>query len=69
MATPKPATPYGQPLASGKRTPADLSAPNKISIFFVVRKMNDLVISLAKMMGGVQVDSIVAEKQKMAKMD
>ncbi|KAI7848028.1 etoposide-induced protein 2.4-domain-containing protein [Circinella umbellata] len=69
MATPKPATPYGQPLTSGKGIPTDLSAPNKIPIFFGVRKMNDLVISLAKMMGGVQVDSIVAEKQKMMKMD
>ncbi|KAI9257947.1 etoposide-induced protein 2.4-domain-containing protein [Phascolomyces articulosus] len=69
MATPKPATPYGQPLASGKAAHTELSAPNKIPLFLGVRKLNDLVIFLAKMMGGVQVDSIIAEKQKMAKMD
>ncbi|KAI9498005.1 etoposide-induced protein 2.4-domain-containing protein [Zychaea mexicana] len=69
MATPKPATPYGQPLASGKTVHPELSAPNKIPLFFGVRKMNDLVIFLAKMVGGVHADSIVSEKQKMTKME
>ena len=69
MATPKPTTPYGQPLTSGKTVQPELMLPNKIPLFFGVRKMNDLVITLVKMMGGVHAESIVSEKHKMTKME
>lgn len=69
MATPKPSTPYGQPLPSGNASSYDVALPNRIPIFLGVRKLNDLVILLVRLLGGVHADAIVSEKTKMAKME
>jgi hypothetical protein len=37
--------------------------PNKIPAFLVVRKLNQLVIAVVRLVGGVRVESIMADKK------
>ncbi|KAI9310883.1 etoposide-induced protein 2.4-domain-containing protein [Dichotomocladium elegans] len=69
MAAPKPTSSYGQPLASGKSGFWEVALPNRVPIFYCVRKMNDLVILLVKTVGGIHAAPIVSEKQKMTKVE
>ncbi|KAI9363645.1 etoposide-induced protein 2.4-domain-containing protein [Pilaira anomala] len=63
MAVPKATTPYSQTLASGAKAQSEWTLPNRIPFFYPVRKMNDLVILLVRLVGGVHADSIVSEKR------
>lgn len=63
MAVPKATTPYSQTMASGASAQSEWTLPNRIPIFYPVRKMNDGVILLVRLVGGVHADSIVSEKK------
>lgn len=69
MASPKPTSPYGTLLKSGKTSQPDLLLPNKLPLFLGVRKLNHLAITLIKLAGGIHADSIVSENQKMNKLE
>lgn len=64
MAVPKATTAYSQTTPSGTSARSEWSLPNRIPIFYPVRKMNDLIILVVRLVGGVHADSIVSEKQK-----
>lgn len=64
MATPKATTAYSQTLSSGANAKSEVSLPNKLPIFYPVRKLNDGIILLVRLVGGVHADSIVSEKKK-----
>jgi hypothetical protein len=64
MAVPKATTAYSQTLASGANAQTEWSLPNKVPVFYPVRKLNDAVILLVRLVGGVHADSIVTEKKK-----
>ncbi|KAI8341121.1 etoposide-induced protein 2.4-domain-containing protein [Chlamydoabsidia padenii] len=66
MATPKSASPSGQPVASSVSSSSEFMLPNKIPAFFVVRKLNSLVIGLVRLVGGVRVESMMADKKDVA---
>lgn len=68
MATPKPSSPYDQPVSSGGAR-VEFSLPNKVPLFYGVRKLDNLVILLVRLVGGVHADSIVSEEKKMAKLE
>lgn len=63
MAVPKATTPYSQTMASGIDAQAEWTLPNRIPIFYPVRKLNDCVILFVRLVGGVHADSIVTEKK------
>ncbi|CAO3616242.1 unnamed protein product [Mucor fragilis] len=63
MAVPKATTPYSQTMASGADAQSEWTLPNRIPIFYPVRKLNDGVILLVRLVGGVHADSIVSEKK------
>lgn len=63
MAAPKATTAYSQTLASGTNAQSEWTLPNSIPFFYPVRKMNDLVILVVRLIGGVHADSIVSEKK------
>ncbi|KAI7892592.1 etoposide-induced protein 2.4-domain-containing protein [Mucor mucedo] len=63
MAAPKATTTYSQTLASGANAQSEWSLPNSIPFFYPVRKMNDFVILVVRLLGGVHADSIVSEKK------
>ncbi|KAI8889917.1 EI24-domain-containing protein [Backusella circina FSU 941] len=62
MAIPKTTTPYSQTLSSGASS--EWSLPNRIPLFYVIRKMNEAVILLVSLVGGVHADSIIKENKK-----
>ncbi|KAI8076133.1 etoposide-induced protein 2.4-domain-containing protein [Thamnidium elegans] len=63
MAVPKATTTYSQTLASGAKAQTEWTLPNRIPFFYPVRKMNDLIILVVRLVGGVHADSIVSEKK------
>ncbi|KAG2231856.1 hypothetical protein INT48_005639 [Thamnidium elegans] len=56
-------TTYSQTLASGAKAQTEWTLPNRIPFFYPVRKMNDLIILVVRLVGGVHADSIVSEKK------
>lgn len=64
MAVPKATTAYSQTMTSGTDAQSEWTLPNRVPIFYPVRKLNDLVILLVRLIGGVHADSIVSEKTK-----
>lgn len=64
MAVPKATTVYSQTTPSGTNAQSEWTLPNQIPIFYPVRKMNDLMILVVRLVGGVHADSIISEKQK-----
>ncbi|KAI8058681.1 etoposide-induced protein 2.4-domain-containing protein [Gilbertella persicaria] len=63
IAAPKATTPYAQTMPSGIKARTEWVLPNKISFFYPVRKFNDAIITIVRLVGGVHADSIVSEKQ------
>ncbi|KAI8978965.1 etoposide-induced protein 2.4-domain-containing protein [Pilobolus umbonatus] len=63
MATPKTSTVYNQQLSSGNNGRSEWTLPNDIPIFYPLRKLNDLVILVIRLIGGVHADSIIKEKK------
>ncbi|ORZ17282.1 etoposide-induced protein 2.4-domain-containing protein [Absidia repens] len=63
LANPKSASPSGQPVASSVSSTPEYMLPNKVPVFFVVRKLNKLIITVVRLVGGVRVESIMAEKK------
>ncbi|KAI8367665.1 etoposide-induced protein 2.4-domain-containing protein [Radiomyces spectabilis] len=64
IAVPKSSSPYNHSVASGAAARFEWMLPNKLPLFYVVRKMNDLVILIVRLIGGVHADPIVSEKKK-----
>jgi hypothetical protein len=64
MASPKATTAYSQTLASGTNAQSEWTLPNRLPIFYPVRKFNDLVILVVRLVGGVHADSIMTENKK-----
>jgi hypothetical protein len=62
MAVPKATTAYSQTSSSGASS--EWSLPNRIPLFYGIRKMNDAVILLVSLVGGVHADSIIKENKK-----
>ncbi|GAA5798218.1 hypothetical protein HPULCUR_003618 [Helicostylum pulchrum] len=63
MAVPKATTTYSQTLASGAKAQTEWTLPNRVPFFYPVRKMNDMIILIVRLVGGVHADSIVSEKK------
>ncbi|KAG1140023.1 hypothetical protein G6F37_009110 [Rhizopus arrhizus] len=55
FAVPRASTPYNQKLASGTNAQSEWTLPNRVPIFLLVRKLNDLVILVVRLVGGVRV--------------
>ncbi|KAI8089650.1 etoposide-induced protein 2.4-domain-containing protein [Halteromyces radiatus] len=69
LATPKSTSPSGQPVASSVSSTSEWMLPNRISAFLIVRILNNLVIALVRLVGGVRVEAIMADKKDTAKKD
>ncbi|KAI9482777.1 MAG: etoposide-induced protein 2.4-domain-containing protein [Benjaminiella poitrasii] len=67
LSVPKGANPYNQTMASGEKAHNELTLPNKIPLFYPVRKLNDAIILFIRLIGGVHADSIVTEKKNASK--
>ncbi|CEG63755.1 hypothetical protein RMATCC62417_00855 [Rhizopus microsporus] len=57
LATPRASTPYNQKLASGVNAQSEWILPNRIAIFYPVRKLNDVVILIIRLVSGIRVSS------------
>ncbi|KAG0172030.1 Etoposide induced 2.4 mRNA [Apophysomyces sp. BC1034] len=64
LATPKFSVPQAQTVESGPAARSQWMLPNRIPVFYGVRKLNDLVILVIRLIGGVHADAIVSEKKK-----
>ncbi|KAI8364607.1 etoposide-induced protein 2.4-domain-containing protein [Blakeslea trispora] len=64
IAAPKSITPYAQTMPSGKKAQVEWVLPNRLPVFYPVRKLNDVVITLIRLVGGVHAEYIMAEKKK-----
>lgn len=64
LATPKFTSPVGQKVDSGPAARSQWMLPNRIPVFYGVRRLNDLVIMVIGLIGGVHADAIVSEKKK-----
>ena len=64
IAVPKAITPYAQTMPSGRKAQVEWVLPNRLPVFYPVRKLNDVVITLIRLVGGVHAESIMTEKKK-----
>ncbi|KAI7898309.1 etoposide-induced protein 2.4-domain-containing protein [Cokeromyces recurvatus] len=67
LSVPKGTNPYNQTMPSGENARNKISLPNKIPIFYPVRKLNDATILFIRLIGGVHADSIITEKKNESK--
>ncbi|KAI8073303.1 etoposide-induced protein 2.4-domain-containing protein [Gongronella butleri] len=63
MALPSPTSASGVPASLSVTSGTEFMLPNTVPVFYPVRQMNKVVIQLVKLIGGVRVESIMADKK------